>query len=251
MTHGLPAEIRACLFDLDGVITDTFSLHAAAWKEAFDTLSHVREDIGFSPFVADTDYGEFIEGRPSADGVRCFLSSRGIELPDGSPDDPAGPDTVHGLVRWKNGLYEARIRSQGDGVCQDTITYIMAARDRGLLTAVVTSNANCREILRAARVETLFDAWIDGVVSASRNLRGKPHPDTFLAAARDLGQHPAQCAVFEDAQADMDAGRSGHFGWVVGVARTGRIDALYTHGADVVVKDLRDLAGTPERRPQP
>jgi beta-phosphoglucomutase family hydrolase len=248
---GLPAVIRACLFDLDGVITDTASVHAVAWKEAFDAFLQQREGNGVRPFAADRDYREFIDGRPRADGVRYFLSSRGIELPDGSPDDPPGLDTVHGLGRWKTGLFEARIRSQGAKVYRDTMAYLMAARDEGLLTAVVTSSANCREILRAARVETLFDAWIDGVVAASRSLRGKPHPDTFLAAARDLGQHPTQCAVFEDAQAGMDAGRSGHFGWVVGVDRTGQADTLYAHGADVVVKDLRDLAGTPDRRPRP
>ncbi|MEV0186059.1 HAD-IA family hydrolase [Streptomyces sp. NPDC050625] len=251
MTLGLPAEIRACLFDLDGVITDTTFLHVAAWKEAFDTLLRQHEGNGFRPFAADTDYAEFIESRPSAEGARCFLSSRGIELPDGSPDDSPGLDTVHGLVRRKNGLYEARIRSQGAEVCPGTIAYVKAVREQGLLTAVVTSSANCREILRAAGVETLFDAWIDGVVAASRNLRRKPYPDMFLAAARDLGQHSTQCAVFEDAQAGMDAGRSGHFGWVVGVARTGPAGALYAHGADVVVKDLGDLAGTPERRSRP
>ncbi|EPD63541.1 HAD family hydrolase [Streptomyces sp. HGB0020] len=251
MTLGLPAAIRACLFDLDGVITDTTSLHAAAWKEAFDTLLQQHEGEGFRPFAADTGYDEFFDGRSSAEGVRCFLSSRGIQRPDGSPDDPPGPDTVYGLVRWKNSLFEERTRSQGAQVHQDTMAYVMAARDSGLLTAVVTSSANCREILRAARMETLFDAWIDGVVAASRNLRGKPHPDTFLAAARDLGQHPAQCAVFENAQAGMDAGRSGHFGWVVGVARTVRAGALYAHGADVVVKDLGDLTGTPDPRPRP
>ncbi|WCD94209.1 HAD-IA family hydrolase [Streptomyces sp. HUAS 31] len=251
MTLGLPAGIRACLFDLDGVITEATSLHVAAWREAFDTLLHQCEDDGFGPLVTDTDYGDFIDGRPSADGVRCFLSSRGIELPDGSPDDPPGPDTVHGLVRRRNGLYEAWTRWQGAEVCRDTIAYVIAARDRRLLTAAVESSANCREILQAAQVETLFDAWIDGVVAASRNLRGKPYPDMFLTAARDLGQNPAQCAVFEDAQAGIDAGRSGHFGWVVGVARTGRADALYAHGADVVVKELRDLAGTPERRQRP
>lgn len=251
MALGLPAVIRACLFDLDGVITDTASVHAASWKEVFDALLQRREGDGFHPFAADTDYRKFVDGRPRADGVRCFLASRGIELPDGSPDDPPALDTVHGLGRTKNSLFEARIRAEGAEVYQDTMAYLGTARDQGLLTAVVTSSANCGEVLRAARVETLFDAWIDGVVAASRNLRGKPYPDTFLAAARDLGQHPNQCAVFEDAQAGMDAGRSGHFGWVVGVDRTGQADALYAHGADVVVKNLRDLAGTPDRRPRP
>ncbi|GHH31131.1 HAD family hydrolase [Streptomyces lanatus] len=248
MALGLPALIRACLFDLDGVITDTASVHAAAWKETFDAFLRKREGDGFRPFSVDADYREFVDGRPRADGVRCFLASRGMELPDGSPDNPPGLDTVHGLGHWKTDLYEARIRSQGVGVYQDTMAYLVAAREQGLLTAVVTSSANCREVLRAAHAETLFDAWIDGVVAAKRSLRGKPHPDTFLAAARDLGQHPSECAVFEDAQAGMDAGRSGHFGWVVGVDRTGQADGLYAHGADTVVSDLSDLAGTPDRR---
>jgi beta-phosphoglucomutase family hydrolase len=248
---GLPAVIRACLFDLDGVITDTASVHAAAWQETFDAFLQQGEGNGFRPFAADTEYRELVDGRLRADGVRSFLASRGIDLPDGSPDDPPGLDTVHGLGRWKNGLFEAKIRKQGPEVYRDTLAYVMSARDKGLLTAVVTSSTSCREVLRAARAETLFDAWIDGVVAANRNLRGKPHPDTFLAAARDLGQHPSQCAVFEDAQAGMDAGRSGHFGWVVGVDRSGQADALYAHGADAVVKDLRDLGGTPDRRLRP
>lgn len=250
MALGLPAVVRACLFDLDGVLTDTASVHAATWKTTFDAFLEQRDGNRFRPFDADTDYRRFVDGRPRADGVRCFLSARGIALPDGSPDDPPGLETVHGLGRWKSGLFEAAIRSQGAEVYPDTMAYLTAARGRGLLTAVVTSSANCREVLRAARAETLFDAWIDGVVAAGRGLRGKPYPDTFLAAARDLGQHPAECAVFEDAQAGMDAGRSGHFGWVVGVDRTGQADALYAHGADEVVKDLRDLAGTPDRRPR-
>ncbi|MFD7694563.1 HAD family hydrolase [Streptomyces sp. NPDC059805] len=251
MTHGLPAETRACLFDLDGVITDTTSSHAAVWRDVFDTWPHRHEHSGFRPFVADFDYGEFFDGRSSADGVRSFLSSRGVELPEGGPGDPPGRDTVQGLVRRKTDLHEARTRSRVAEVCQDTVAYVTEARDRGLLTAVVTSNANCREILRTARVETLFDAWIDGAVAARRNLRSKPYPDTLLAAARDLGQHPAHCAAFDATQAGMDAGRSGHFGWVVGVARTGRTDALYARGADVVVLSLLDLAGTPDRRPRP
>ncbi|MGW0147884.1 HAD family hydrolase [Streptomyces sp. NPDC003333] len=252
MTLGLPADVRACLFDLDGVITDTTSLHAAAWSEVLDTSLHRREDDGSLPSVADIDYGELFDGRSSADGLRRFLTSRGIDLPEGSPGDPPGrADTVQGLLRRQLDLYEARIRSQPAQVCQDTIAYVMRARDRGLLTAVVTSNADCREILRSARVETLFDAWIDGVVAASRDLRGKPCPDTLLAAARDLGQRPAHCAVFDATRAGVDAARSGHFGWVIGVTRTGRSDAWYRSGADIVVEDLQDLTGSPDPRPKP
>ncbi|MER7742514.1 HAD-IA family hydrolase [Streptomyces sp. NPDC096538] len=241
MALGLPGTVRACLFDLDGVITDTASVHAATWKEAFDALLQQREGEGFLPFTLEKDYRELVDGRPRAEGIRSFLSSRGIKLPEGGPGSPPSLDTVHGLGLWKSSLFEERIRAEGVKVCQDTMDYVVAVRDRGLLTAVVTSSANCREILRAAGAETLFDAWIDGIVAAKRGLRGKPNPDTFLAAARDLGQHPSECAIFEDALAGMDAGRSGHFGWVVGVDRVSQPDALYAHGADTVVADLSCL----------
>ncbi|MGW5590734.1 HAD family hydrolase [Streptomyces sp. NPDC003857] len=249
MVLGLPDTVRACLFDLDGVITDTAAVHAATWKETFDALLQEHEGAGFRPFTVETDYRKLVDGRPRADGVRAFLTSRGIELPDGAPDAPTGLDTVHGLGRWKSALFEARIRSEGVTVCQDTMAYLAAARDRGLLTAVVTSSANCREVLRSAGAEALFDAWIDGLVAAKRGLRGKPYPDTFLAAARDLGQRPSECAVFEDALAGMDAGRSGHFGWVVGIDRVSQASALYAHGADTVVADLATLIDTADRRP--
>ncbi|WP_031101693.1 MULTISPECIES: HAD family hydrolase [unclassified Streptomyces] len=246
MVLGLPGAIRACLFDLDGVITDTAAVHAATWKETFDALLRQQEGDKFRPFTLETDYRELVDGRPRADGVRSFLFSRGIKLPEGGPDNPPGLDTVHGLELWKTGLFEERVRAEGVKVCQDTMDYVAAARERGVLTAVVTSNANCREILRAADAETLFDAWIDGLVAARRGLRGKPHPDTFLAAARDLGQHPLECAVFEDALAGMDAGRSGHFGWVIGVNRVSKPEALYAHGADTVVSDLACLIDAPD-----
>ncbi|WP_438306124.1 HAD family hydrolase [Streptomyces sp. HUAS TT11] len=241
MALGLPDTVRACLFDLDGVITDTAAVHAATWKETFDTLLHEREGAGFRPFTVETDYRELVDGRPRADGVRAFLTARRIKLPDGVPDGPLGLDTVHGLAHWKSNLFEARIRSEGASVFPDTMAYLAAARERGLLTAVVTSSANCLQVLRAADAESLFDAWVDGLVAAKRGLRGKPYPDMFLAAARDLGQRPSECAVFEDALAGMDAGRSGHFGWVVGVDRVSQADALYAHGADTVVADLATL----------
>ncbi|MGW0086700.1 HAD family hydrolase [Streptomyces sp. NPDC003393] len=251
MALGLPGTVRACLFDLDGVITDTAAVHAATWKEAFDALLRQREGDGFRPFTLETDYREFVDGRPRAEGVRSFLSSRGIELPEGGPGSPPGLDTVHGLERWRSRLFEERLRTEGVRVCQDAMAYLVAAREERLLTAVVTASADCREILRAANAETLFDAWIDGLVAARRGLRGKPHPDTFLAAARDLGQRPSECAVFEDALAGMDAGRSGHFGWVVGVDRVSQAEALYAHGADTVVANLACLIDTPYGRAQP
>ncbi|WP_328979745.1 beta-phosphoglucomutase family hydrolase [Streptomyces canus] len=239
---GLPEEIKACLFDLDGVVTRTAVVHAAAWKEMFDAFLREREGEDFRPFD-DHDYDEYVDGLPRADGVRTFLASRGIELPDGNPDDPPGAETVHGLGNRKNALVLEKIRTDGVEAYDDTLTYIRAARAQGLRTAIVSSSANCRDVLRAIDAEDLFDVRIDGVVAAERRLPGKPHPDTFLAAAHDLGLDAPRSAVFEDALAGMDAGRAGGFGYVVGLDRVGQTDALYEHGADVVVKGLAELGG--------
>ncbi|MFI1505425.1 HAD family hydrolase [Streptomyces sp. NPDC020597] len=242
-TLGLPDDIQACLFDLDGVVTRTAVVHAAAWKETFDAFLHARDGAGYRPFDPADDYDEYVDGRPRADGVRTFLASRGIELPEGDPADPPDAQTVHGLGNRKNELLLERIRTEGVEPYDGTLRYIEAARARGLRTAIVSSSANTRDVLRSLHAEHLFDVRIDGVVAAERGLPGKPHPDTFLAAARDLGVEPARAAVFEDALAGMDAGRAGNFGHVVGVDRVGQTDALYAHGADVVVKDLDDLIG--------
>ncbi|WP_329296255.1 beta-phosphoglucomutase family hydrolase [Streptomyces pseudovenezuelae] len=239
---GLPEEIKACLFDLDGVVTRTAVVHAAAWKEMFDAFLREREGEHFRPFD-DHDYDEYVDGLPRADGVRTFLASRGIELPDGKPDDPPGAETVHGLGNRKNALVLEKIRTDGVEAYDDTLTYIRAARAQGLRTAIVSSSANCRDVLRAIDAEDLFDVRIDGVVAAERKLPGKPHPDTFLAAAHDLGLDAPRSAVFEDALAGMDAGRAGGFGYVVGLDRVGQTDALYEHGADIVVKGLAELGG--------
>jgi beta-phosphoglucomutase family hydrolase len=239
---GLPEEIKACLFDLDGVVTRTAVVHAAAWKEMFDAFLREREGEHFRPFD-DHDYDEYVDGLPRADGVRAFLASRGIELPDGNPDDPPGAETVHGLGNRKNALVLEKIRTDGVEAYDDTLTYIRAARARGLRTAIVSSSANCRDVLRAIDAEDLFDVRVDGVVAAERGLPGKPHPDTFLAAAHDLGLDAARSAVFEDALAGMDASRAGGFGYVVGLDRVGQTDALYEHGADIVVKGLAELGG--------
>jgi len=238
---GLPKEILACLFDLDGVITKTAVVHAAAWKRTFDDFLRQRDGAGFRPFDDHADYDEYVDGRPRADGVRTFLASRGIELPEGTPDDPPDRTTVHGLGNSKNGLLLELIRSGGVEAYDSTLRYVEAVRADGLRTAVVSSSANCRDILRSVGAESLFDVRIDGVVAVERGLPGKPHPDTFLAAARDLGVEPAEAAVFEDALAGMDAGRSGHFGYVVGVDRVGQGAALRAHGADIVVGDLAEL----------
>ncbi|MEU1595470.1 beta-phosphoglucomutase family hydrolase [Streptomyces sp. NPDC005708] len=242
---GLPDGIQACLFDLDGVITKTAVVHAAAWKQTFDDFLHQRDGDAYRPFDEVADYDEYVDGRPRADGVRTFLASRDIRLPEGAPDDPPDRETVHGLGNRKNELLLELIRTRGVEAYDGTIRYVEAVRAAGLRTAVVSSSANCRDILRSIDAEHLFEVRIDGVVAAERHLPGKPHPDTFLAAAHDLGVEPKAAAVFEDALAGMDAGRSGHFGYVVGLDRVGQADALRAHGADVVVPDLAELG---ERR---
>ncbi len=242
-THlGLPDSIQACLFDLDGVVTRTAVVHAAAWKETFDAFLRDRDGDDFRPFT-DSDYDEYVDGRPRADGVRSFLASRGIELPEGGPDDPPDAQTVNGVGNRKNERVLAKICTDGVEPYEGTLRYIDAVRAAGLATAIVSSSANTRDVLRSIDAERLFDVRIDGVVARERKLPGKPQPDTFLAAARDLGVEASRAAVFEDALAGMDAGRSGHFGYVVGVDRVGQTDALYAHGADRVVKDLAELGG--------
>ncbi|WP_046505871.1 beta-phosphoglucomutase family hydrolase [Streptomyces odonnellii] len=238
---GIPDEVRACLFDLDGVLTKTAVVHAAAWKETFDDFLRRREGPGFRPFDAVADYDVYVDGRPRADGVRAFLASRGIELPEGADNDPPDRDTVHGLGSRKNALLLEKIHTQGAEPYAGSVRYVEAVRAAGLSTAVVSSSVNCRDILVSVGLEKQFDVRIDGVVAAERKLPGKPHPDTFLEAAHDLGVEPGAAAVFEDALAGMDAGRSGHFGCVVGVDRVGQADALREHGADIVVKDLAQL----------
>jgi len=238
---GLPDAIRACLFDMDGVLTKTAVVHAAAWKAAFDDFLRRREGPDFRPFDAVADYDEYVDGRPRADGVRVFLASRGIELPEGSDDDPPELDTVHGLGNRKNALVLEKIRTQGVEAYAGSGRYIEAVRKAGLSTAVVSSSANARDVLASAGIEALFDVRIDGVVAAERKLPGKPHPDTYLQAAHDLGVEPGAAAVFEDALAGMDAGRSGNFGYVVGIDRVGQAGALREHGADIVVGDLAEL----------
>ncbi|MBQ0826308.1 HAD family hydrolase [Streptomyces tagetis] len=239
---GLPDDIQACLFDLDGVVTRTAVVHAAAWKETFDAFLRERDGAGFRPFT-DADYDEYVDGRPRADGVRSFLHSRGVDLPEGDPDDPPGAPTVNGVGNRKNVLLLEKIHTDGVEAYEGTLRYIDAVRAAGLRTAIVSSSANTADVLRSIDAERLFDVRIDGVVARERNLPGKPRPDTFLAAARDLGVPASRAAVFEDALAGMDAGRLGGFGYVVGVDRVGQTDALYAHGADRVVEDLAELGG--------
>jgi beta-phosphoglucomutase family hydrolase len=228
---GLPDAIEALLFDMDGVLTQTAKVHAAAWKQMFDEYLRERGK-GDAPFALPRDYAEYVDGKPRYDGVRDFLVSRGI-----APD----PDLVKRLGDRKNDLVQALIRQDGVETYEGSVRYVHAARDAGLKTAVVSSSKNTPEILAAAGIADLFDDIVDGHAVEDRGMKGKPAPDTFLAAARDLGVEPPRAAVFEDALAGVEAGRAGGFGLVVGVDRGGEADALRAHGADVVVADLADL----------
>ncbi|MFJ2648373.1 HAD family hydrolase [Streptomyces sp. NPDC087420] len=240
---GIPAHIQACLFDLDGVLTPTAALHATAWKTTFDGFLERRDGPGYRPFDKVTDYDEYVDGLPRADGVRSFLASRGIELPEGSADDPPDRDTVRSLGERKNDLLLQDIRTKGVEAYPGSVRFVRAVKDAGLHRAVVSSSANCRDVLIGAGIEDLFEVRIDAGVAHEQHLAGKPKPDTFLAAARALGVDPEHAAVFEDALAGMDAGRTGGFGFVIGVNRTGQAEALERHGASVVVDDLADLLG--------
>jgi beta-phosphoglucomutase family hydrolase len=241
---GLPDGVQACLFDLDGVLTQTAKVHAAAWKQMFDEYLRGRaERTGedFVPFDAGHDYDEYVDGKPRYDGVRSFLESRGIELPDGTPEDPPSAETVDGLGNRKNELVLELIERDGVEAYEGSVRYVRAARDAGLRRAVVSSSTNCRDVLEAAGIIDLFEEIVDGNVAREQGLKGKPAPDTFLAGARAVGVQAAQAAVFEDAVAGVEAGHAGAFGHVVGVDRVGHADALRDHGADVVVKDLAEL----------
>ncbi len=248
MTLGLPDAIRACLFDMDGVLTRTETVHAAAWKEMFDAFLRARSERTGEPFVPFDeirDYDDYVDGRPREEGVRSFLASRGIELPDGEPDDPPDAETIHALGERKNEILLRLIRERGVQVYEDTLRFLEAVERQGLARAVVSSSTNAHDVLEAAGLAGRFDVVIDGVVAAREHLKGKPAPDTFLAAARAVGAEPANAAVFEDAEAGVAAGRAGHFGFVVGVDRAGQAEALRAHGADVVVSDLTELLAHP------
>ena len=232
---GLPDGVTACLFDLDGVLTQTAKVHAAAWKQMFD--AYLRERAAktgeeFVPFDPVADYDQYVDGKPRYEGVRSFLAARGIELPE---------EEIEALGNRKNEIVLAMIREQGVDAYEGSVRYVRAAREAGLRRAVVSSSTNCRDVLVAAGIDDLFEERIDGVVAERDHLKGKPAPDTFLAGARALGVTPAQAAVFEDALAGVEAGRAGDFGLVVGVDRVGQAEALRAHGADVVVQDLAEL----------
>jgi beta-phosphoglucomutase family hydrolase len=226
---GLPDGIRAALFDLDGVLTQTAKVHAQAWKQMFDEY---LTEVGQPPFALPEDYERYVDGKPRLDGVRSFLESRGIER---------DPELVERLGTRKNELVLDLIRTQGVDPYEGSIRYAEAARDAGLRRAVVSSSNNTREVLQATDMLGLFEAIIDGIYAEREGLKGKPAPDGFLAGARALGVKPTEAAVFEDALAGVEAGRAGGFGYVVGVDRTGHADELSEHGADIVVQDLEEL----------
>lgn len=232
------------MFDLDGVLTDTARLHAAAWKEMFDSYLRTRAEKTGTTFVAFDDvmdYDTYVDGKSRDDGTRSFLRSRGIDLPTGGPDDPAGALTIVGLGAAKNTILMRRIRDDGVEPYPGSVRYVRAVRSAGLRTAVVSSSANCAEVLDAAGIADLFETRIDGLTVEERHLAGKPAPDTYLAAAKALGIEPGEAAVFEDALAGVAAGRAGGFGCVIGVDRVGQAAELLAHGADRVVTDLARL----------
>lgn len=244
-TLGLPEEVRACLFDLDGVLTDTASVHRKAWKQMFDAYLRARAEDGlddrFVPFDIDADYQTYVDGKKRDDGVRSFLQSRGIALPDGGADDAADAETVSGLGNRKNELFGAMLESDGVDVFEGSRRYLEAVSAAGLAVAVVSSSANTREVLDITGLGDYIQVRVDGVTLREENIAGKPAPDSFLRAAQLLDVPAGQAAVFEDAIAGVAAGHAGGFGFVVGVDRVDHAEELRRNGADVVVGDLAEL----------
>jgi beta-phosphoglucomutase family hydrolase len=238
-----PERFDAVLFDLDGVLTSTAKVHAACWKETFDDFLRKRAEETGEPFREFTldDYHRYVDGKPRYDGVRSFLASRGIHLPEGDPADPPGTGTVCAVGNRKNALVKQAIRSQGVEVYEGSIAWVRQLLSKGIKVAVVSSSKNCATVLDAAGITELFQARVDGLVAAEQGLPGKPAPDIFLEAARRVGVEPARAVVVEDAISGVQAGRAGHFGLVIGVARTVPPDDLRAGGADVVVADLGEL----------
>jgi beta-phosphoglucomutase family hydrolase len=241
---GLPEQIRATLFDLDGVLTDTASVHKKAWKSMFDDFLKAdaeRAGTEFVPFDIDTDYLEYVDGKKREDGVRSFLISRGIDLPDGSPDDGADARTVYGLGNRKNEMFQHTLQADGVEVFDGSRRYLEAVAKAGFGIAVVSSSANTREVLELTGLDKYVQHRVDGVTMREQNIPGKPEPDSFLHAAQLLDVTPAEAVVFEDALSGVKAGQTGKFGYVVGVDRVGQAEALRDNGADVVVTDLAEL----------
>lgn len=237
-------KFDAVLLDLDGVITDTAKMHATCWKQLFDEYLQKRAKAKGEPFRAfdiATDYKHYVDGKPRFDGVRDFLQSRGIQLPEGTPGDSPQAETVCGLGNRKNEMVNEVIESVGVEPYPGTVALVDQIMKDGIKIAVVTSSANCDAVLKAAKLADLFEVRVDGNVIAAQNLSGKPAPDTYLTAAKQLGVAPKRAVVVEDALSGVEAGRNGEFGLVIGVARKGNADELKRHGADIVVNDLGEL----------
>jgi beta-phosphoglucomutase family hydrolase len=245
---GIGSDVRACLFDLDGVLTRTQNVHAAAWKEMFDDYLRARAEQAAEPFVPFdpvADYAEYVDCKPRYDGVRSFLGARAIDLPDGDPADPPSVETVAGLGNRKNEIVQHIIETRGVEPYEGSVRFVEAARRAGARCAVVSSSSNAREVLAAAGIDALFEQVVDGKLGEQEGLRGKPAPDFFLECARQLAIAPSEAAVFEDALAGVEAGRAGGFGRVIGVDRIRQADELRIHGADIVVSDLAELLACP------
>ncbi len=241
---GLPDGITALLFDLDGVLTKTAEVHAAAWKEMFDEVlaAHAGEDgVDSRPFDEVADYLQWVDGKPRYDGVRDFLASRGLHPPEGAPGDDASVYSIIGLGDRKNDAVQRIIETDGVEPFEGSVRYLEAVRDAGLNTAVVSSSANAAAVLRAAKLDHFIDERVDGAVAAEEGIKGKPAPDMFLEAARRLGATPDSAAVFEDALSGVRSGAAGNFRVVIGVDRGGQPEALREAGATLVVDDLADL----------
>ena len=237
-------QYDAVLLDLDGVITDTANLHAVCWKGMFDAYLQQRateRGEAFRPFDPDADYRLYVDGKPRFDGVRDFLTSRGIRLPEGNPDDPPQAETVTGLGNRKNELVNAMIAEVGVEPYEGSVRLIHQLRRCGFKIAVVTSSQNCDVVLRAAKLDGHFEVRVDGNMIHARHLAGKPAPDAFLVAAELLRVEPARAVVIEDAISGVEAGTNGNFGLVIGVARKGNAAELQHHGAHLVVTDLGEL----------
>jgi len=243
-TLGLPERVHVCLFDLDGVLTDTASVHRKAWKQMFDAYLKARADSSgdqFVPFDIDADYRKYVDGKKREDGVRSFLDSRGISLEEGNPDDDAETETVEGLGNRKNALFHQTLRDDGVEVFEGSRRYLQAVAAAGLGVAVVSSSSNAGEVLEITGLDSYVQVRVDGETMREENIAGKPAPDSFLRAAQLLEASADEAAVFEDALAGVAAGRAGDFGLVVGVDRTDQADELRRNGADVVVSDLAEL----------
>lgn len=236
---GLPDGVTACLFDLDGVLTDTAAVHRAAWKDTFDPVLAAHHQAPFT----EADYNEYVDGKPRLDGVRDFFASRNISLDEGSPDDPEDAETVHGIGARKNNEVLRRIEQDGVHIYEGSRRYLQAAEDAGLRRVVVSSSANTAQVLRVTGLERFIEHRVDGITIDQEHLAGKPAPDSFLAGAKLAGVDAAAAAVFEDATSGVQAGRSGGFGYVIGVNRLddAHAKALTEHGADIVISDLSDL----------